>query len=808
MLLFFAILLFAAILFALWRVVRRLHKIPALGALPVAIALFVGLESVIYNSLSLAHLVTPAWVVGSHLGVLGVWLAWEIRYRKSHLKAEWLCLYRAARQQMTRQRALLPLLFLLLITALIYPPNNWDSMTYHMARVAHWMQNRSVAYYPTSIDRQNVMGPGAEYLILFFQILTKSDFLANCIQLLSYIIILLSLEYIGRLIHLPCKMRVWVAVICVTAPMALMQATSTQNDLVASMMFLAVIISGARIFCGKIGRMQKEEYFLFGASIGSAFLVKPTALVVAGPLFIGASLYQFRNLAKPSVMKKATAGVLIALIATSVIAGPDIVRKGVEAVHRPAVYSLFSGWSSTRLWNPIAIMGQNIPFPQKVKSVLHTVGFKGKLYTGRVFFPHEDYVGNTLQVVLLLGLTLLTLALIIPAALAKGHGFSWALLSLYPAAAWVTFALMVRNQPWVTRIQLPLLFALPFAFALIFQILRNYRRLRKAFEVVICVIAFFSLAQGYVAACNNQTRHLKIRFFWDQFPSREDAYYKNRGGENAADHLLKTAESLQCNRIGLIIGGDSYDYPLTWRAMQKGMQTRHIQSASQSNWACMLYVSDVSPKRMPHTGDGWLPASGDGKSFYRNPTKATDTSFRICAQLKDKHDLRRIKPLKQVSVSYVPDGLLIQSDGIDPQILLPPITCTHAGQPVLKIVMNSFVKTVLQVFYLTPKENRYAPWNSIRKKIFKGENILFIRIPPKALSKPLRLDPGQRPGRYLLRSIDVMLVSQKPSEKEGQVGSWHRTSWPAPEKIVLEDTVYGTKPVFPVDFFAFMVGSA
>ncbi len=49
---------------------------------------------------------------------------------------------------------LLVVLALLATLAILAPPNNWDSMVYHMGRVVHWMQNRSVDHYPTSIDRQ------------------------------------------------------------------------------------------------------------------------------------------------------------------------------------------------------------------------------------------------------------------------------------------------------------------------------------------------------------------------------------------------------------------------------------------------------------------------------------------------------------------------------------------------------------------------------------------------------------------------------------------------------------------------------
>ncbi|XGB42694.1 MAG: hypothetical protein LVS60_02285 [Nodosilinea sp. LVE1205-7] len=55
---------------------------------------------------------------------------------------------------------LLPLLGLSLLVALVAPPNNWDSMTYHMARVMYWIQHQSVAHYPTHNLRQLDSPPG------------------------------------------------------------------------------------------------------------------------------------------------------------------------------------------------------------------------------------------------------------------------------------------------------------------------------------------------------------------------------------------------------------------------------------------------------------------------------------------------------------------------------------------------------------------------------------------------------------------------------------------------------------------------
>jgi len=45
------------------------------------------------------------------------------------------------------------------VTALVCAPNTWDAMLYHMTRVVHWMQNESVANYPTHMPLQLKLPP-------------------------------------------------------------------------------------------------------------------------------------------------------------------------------------------------------------------------------------------------------------------------------------------------------------------------------------------------------------------------------------------------------------------------------------------------------------------------------------------------------------------------------------------------------------------------------------------------------------------------------------------------------------------------
>ena len=63
--------------------------------------------------------------------------------------------------------------------ALLSPPNTWDVMTYHLPRIVHWLQNRSVAFYPTHEPRQLFMPPWAEFAVLHFHALFGDDRLDN-----------------------------------------------------------------------------------------------------------------------------------------------------------------------------------------------------------------------------------------------------------------------------------------------------------------------------------------------------------------------------------------------------------------------------------------------------------------------------------------------------------------------------------------------------------------------------------------------------------------------------------------------------
>jgi hypothetical protein len=165
----------------------------------------------------------------------------------------------------------------LLVIANVAPPNTWDAMTYHMSRVAHWAQNGTVATYATHNARQIHMAPGAEFVILHLQLLTGGDRLANVVQWSALVGCIVGASIIARGLGAGPRGQLFAAALCGSLPMAVLQATSTQNDLVAALWLVTFVALGLEL------RQSPHQWLLvtaMGLSLGLAVLTKPTTLLV------------------------------------------------------------------------------------------------------------------------------------------------------------------------------------------------------------------------------------------------------------------------------------------------------------------------------------------------------------------------------------------------------------------------------------------------------------------------------------------------------------------------------------------------
>jgi general stress protein CsbA len=179
--------------------------------------------------------------------------------------------------------AMIAMALLVAVAALAAPPNNWDSQSYHMARVMHWIQNGSVAYYPTHILRQLHSNPGAEFCVLHLQILTGSDLFAALVQWFAMVGSLLGVSLLAQQLGAARRGQIFSALVCATLPMGILQASSTQTDYVVA--FWLVCLANGLLALLRQPRSALPLMLFTGAALGLAVLAKATDIFTLFPCF-------------------------------------------------------------------------------------------------------------------------------------------------------------------------------------------------------------------------------------------------------------------------------------------------------------------------------------------------------------------------------------------------------------------------------------------------------------------------------------------------------------------------------------------
>ncbi len=128
---------------------------------------------------------------------------------------------------------------IVLVLSLLTTPNNWDSMTYHLPRIAYWAQNRSVEHYATNSVRQISSPVLAEFVNLHVFILCRGrDVLFNLLQAASYLTCAVTVGAIAGRLGCNRVFRFLSMLLFLSMPIAYAEALTTQVDHFASVWLL------------------------------------------------------------------------------------------------------------------------------------------------------------------------------------------------------------------------------------------------------------------------------------------------------------------------------------------------------------------------------------------------------------------------------------------------------------------------------------------------------------------------------------------------------------------------------------------
>jgi hypothetical protein len=321
--------------------------IPVLAWLAAALVIFVGASRAtrtLRESLLAAAALAAGWLVlGTELlslwGAVRFWpvLLWwampalslvAVLARRRDRWREWS--WQPTRPSAGQLSLLLALVFLLgwsFCQAAFSPPNNIDSLSYHLPRQVYWLQQGSVANYPTSSLRQIAMPPLTEFAGLHLMVLTGSDRLHNLVQWTALVLTLaavsLTTRRLGGTRTAELLAMLWVA----TIPMAFLQASNTKNDVVVALWSCALLLWVLEL--ERDASLPSARVLLCGLAFGALALTKGTGIIFGLP--IGGLLLlllwrHHRGRAMPALL-------LVAAVAAAVNAGAF--HRNVQAFGTP-----------------------------------------------------------------------------------------------------------------------------------------------------------------------------------------------------------------------------------------------------------------------------------------------------------------------------------------------------------------------------------------------------------------------------------------------------------------------------------------
>lgn len=476
--------------------------------------------------------------------------------------------------------------------ALLYPPNNWDSMTYHMARIPSWLAHQSVAHYPTDIIRQLYQPPFAEYVIMHFSVLAKSDMPANAVQLFYLLGCLVVLLAIIDNLRMPAFCKVLAVVLVVTIPEVTLQASGTQNDIVAGFFIITTYYYFLRIARNGIA----SDYIFLGLATGLGLLTKGTAYVYLSPVLLALGIVIIIQIVRAKKWSPVGLLLLAGIIALTLNVGHFIRNYqisgsplGITKVES-RIYSNNEMNAGLLVSNLIKNAGLHTGvmfakgpalFADSVIYKIHrlagvdinnpAVNFRNSIYTTINLTTDEDGAPNPFHFLLILIAFGIIKWLTIKR---KADGYAIVLAIIIFAEA-LLFSAYLKWQPWHTRLHVPLFIM---GVILICYGVSKINWFRKTIYVLTPIL----LAYAILVVVHAERRPLSDKLAQSRFQLH---FTSNPTKYPEYAQVYADTRKLQFHNIGLITGVDDWIYPLFSDCFSNHVNPVYLQVPNFSNKA-------------------------------------------------------------------------------------------------------------------------------------------------------------------------------------------------------------------------------
>lgn len=503
-----------------------------------------------------------------------------------------------------------------LIIALNATPNTIDSLLYHLPRIEHWLQDHSLRHYATAYDHQLFMPIFPEIAAMHLIVLSGSYNMANLVQWSSLLVSLAGIAAIVQELGGGFKEQGLAVLFAASIPMGILQATSTQTDLVTTAW---LIITAYFVVRAKDHPFIWSEILAMGCAIGVGALSKHTYYPFALPFLVMYTWNAWKSPGKMPFVYQVLVFVVVFLAINGGYFARNILTFG-NPVSPPAYAEIHSTFSL----NPLVWISNNIdhiflnfitPFDgfnvwverglTTFRTLLHV---EDGSYLRIWSWNHEDLAGNPLHF-LAVFVTILIIA--VKPSLRSRRNLRAYLVAV--VASFLVFGAVIDVFPYAARHHVTFLAA----FAPLFGIAVSPADERRsgivpaltALVLVLIAIPWLFLNRSRPLIGMKPTTMsdsiLEETAFVVLFANRTDLREPYRA---AADVILESG----CRDIGLEIDSHDYEFPLWWFFDEAGVTAR-IEAINAQG----VVESYEDPSFEPCAIFSTLPAIPDRHPGYR-----------------------------------------------------------------------------------------------------------------------------------------------------------------------------------------------
>lgn len=480
---------------------------------------------------------------------------------------------------------------IVVILAFLTVPYNWDSMTYHLPRILHWVQNRSVAHYATNDIRQISSPVLAEFINTQVYLLTgRRDCFFNLLQAGSFIASGYYVYKIAEKIGCHRKYAVLGTMLFLTMPIAFAEALSTQVDVFATVWMLLFVYYYIDIYEEEhiaADRRTMRKCLIMAVCVAFGYLTKPSVDIGMAVLLVGLLVRCIRKRDKIQELLKilfpAALIILVILLPESVrmiqtfhaLGEPTAGKRQLIGTLKPNYVFINMLKNFAQNW-PNIYLHDSEEWMAKIVMIA-AAALRVDINDPAIAEDGMEYVMNMPPaygqdtainpIVMILSFLCFLIAIICHKKdRTAGHRYTLAFMGIF-----IIFCAMVRWECYVTRYMISYLALLCPAIGYQIQNVSEKFQTRILKTALYPVVWFLCFTELFSLTWYHQEK------WHESAMQRPIGYFANNGGIRLEyEETLSCLRELGCQKVGIKLNGVNYEYPIWWMLKENDIEIRHI----------------------------------------------------------------------------------------------------------------------------------------------------------------------------------------------------------------------------------------